>query len=261
MKVKLSQSDWLKIGTTAGWIKTASMTMTVSGYNRDESFDNIHSISWELNHLLFNKWMDKNEINFWHEYHVVPGMDTITIDGTDPDPATGTINFYVEGIKPDILQRILDNISDFLKQNGAKVGQMVREQSNMYNVPVIRIPIEENKKADVEDKPPYVQMSNGNAFFIFKTVLGFQQDLWQDGGFDAKQLRDRINYYEGETKLPEGSAQNINIDPQSLGDEEFLSGRSAASSYNETMVRERLAQIKELCDWALSHGYTKLFIG
>lgn len=262
MKFKLNKQQWLRIGHAGGWIKTATMSLHVVGLNRDSSFDTIMDIANALNNLLFGKLMDKTDKAYWDEFHSVGMQDTITIDGTNPDTKIGTINFYLDGIKQDRFRFFINSIYDYLNQNGIKTETFRLETSNMYNVAVARIPIVENKRGETADKPLEVQMANTNAHFIFKNVLGYTQDLWDDGTFDANELLKRINYYEGETKLPEGNQnQSAEISFEDMQNEDIMSGRAANSRYNEAQVRERLAQIKKFCEWAISHGHTKLWLG
>ena len=49
-----------------------------------------------------------------------------------------------------------------------------------------------------------INMANNNAHFIFNKILGYNRDLWDNNSFNPIELKKRIEYYEGETKLPEG---------------------------------------------------------
>ena len=254
----------MKIYKIAKLNKIASLTLHVSDYNRDTSFDNIHNLSWKLKHELWYTWMDKNDQNYASEFCISPPIqDILTMDGFNVDSPTGTINFYIEGIQPTKLQPFINNIINFLKDNNVKVGNIKEEQSRMFKSKVIRIPILSNPKAEkIEDRAPEVNMSNNNAFFIFNTILGYKRDLWDDGAFDPKELKTRIEYYEGETHLQEGNYAGqpyIEVSPQDALNEDMLSGKNAISNYDENKVRTQLNLIKEVCNWAITHGYKQLY--
>lgn len=256
----------MKIYRIAKLVKKASLTLYVSGYQRDASFDSVYNLSNKLNSILFYQWMDKRDKAYFSEFHTVPSSDTITIDGFDVDSPTGTINFYIDGIRPYRVESITEEIKKYLSQNNIKFGNFVTNQSNMYDVPVIRIPITENKTGEssrVADRPPEINMANNNGFFIFNTILKFDRDLWEDGVFDANDLKRRIEYFEGESKLEEGqyAGQGAIVgSPSEVFNEEFLSGKNALSTYDETKVRDVLTNIKTLCEWAINHGYKEVYI-
>lgn len=255
--------NWYKL---AKLNKIATLSFYIKDYKRDRNFDNIHSLSWNLSTMLFNKWLDNYDKAYFAEHHQVPSSDTITIDGFDVDALVGTINFYIEGIPSQKVQDILNNIRQYLETNGVRLGKFVQNTSRMYKVPVVRIPILENKKGEQamnEDKPPELNMANGNAFFIFNTVLKYDKDLWDDGSFDPNEVIRRINYFEGETALPEGSHAGqgaIQISFEDLQNADFIGGRSGQSTYTESDVRYRLNQIKQFCQWAVDHGYSEIYV-
>jgi hypothetical protein len=245
--------------------KKATLSFYVSGYTED-MMGTLFGIGYQLNSKLY-EWMDNREISYLKEFGVlVPRSETITMDGVSGmDDPTGTINFYVDGIKEETYIRILGLIKKYLRENGIEIGKVRKERSYMFDSEVLRIPIIKNQSFEA-DRPPEISLANNNMFFIFRDVLGIDKDLWKDNTFDAKELLDRINYFEGETRLPEGAHAGkpfIKMSPKDLTNPEnldFLSGRQGASNYDESKVREILSMIKELCQWALDHGYKTLYL-
>ena len=164
-----------------------------------------------------------------------------------------------------IIHIFKENIyKEYLNENNIIYGDFVKDKSNLYGIDVIRIPIIKNNNSK-KDFPPEINLSNNNAFFIFRDVLKIDMDLWEDGVFNARDLIRRIKYFEGETSLPEGdyAGQNaivLNPEDNSLEDADFLSGRKAISNYDEAKVRLVLDRIKEFCNWAINNDYETIYL-
>ena len=252
----------MKIYRLTSLRKMSTVNFYVKGLEINKTLDSVYNISVKLNSLLHGRWMDANDRAYFSEFNNVPKSDTITIDGYDVDSPTGTINFYIEGIKPERVDIYLQKISMYFDTNGIKYGEFRREQSRMYDVPVIRIPIIGNqvgKDALKDDRPPEINLSNNNAIFIFRDVLGFDNDSWENNLLNAQDLKNRIEYFEGETNLPEGSHAGQGAINMSL-EEALGSLQTGMSSYDETKVREVLGRIKAFCDWVMKHGYNEIYI-
>jgi len=254
----------MKIYRIAKLNKHASITLYVKEHTRDSSHDTIYKLSWTLMSKVFYEWMPEWEKNRWAEFHQMSGMDMITIDGFETDTPTGTINFYLDGsIQEDRLPYYLNKIREYLDSVNIKYDEFRREKSNMYDFDVIRIPITDNPHGEIgrQEEPPEINMANNNAYFIFRDVLGIKDDLW---GLEipAVDLKRRIEYFESEDHLPEGSevGQDSSISFNDLSDENFMSGRAGRSRYNEGKVRNMLDHIKNLCDWAISRGYKTIYL-
>jgi len=253
------------------WYKKSKLNKQTSlSFNVEEpqgTFRTLFNITSELNRLLWNMWTDKLDHGYYKEFGTVPGSETITIDGTDVDSPTGTINFYVDGINPEKVSLFLNNILNFLQQNRIQTGEIYKDTSKMYSVPVIRIPVISNPYT-TKDFPPEITLANNNAFFLFNNILKYNKDLWEDNVFDPIELKKRIEYFEGETQLEEGAFDDTKfyngktLEEYLNSDElkEFLSGRKAISNYNENEVRNKLKIIKDYCVWAINHGYKTIFL-
>ena len=254
----------MKIYRTTKLNKESSITLYVKEHSRDSSNDTIHSLAWSLMTKLFHEWMTKQDLNYWQEFHEMSGNDMLTIDGFDVDSPTGIINFYLDGSIPE--ERIpyfLDKVREYLDNAGIKYGEFRREQSGAYAFKVIRIPILINPHGEIglQEEPPEITLANNNAYFIFRDVLGIKEDLW---GLEisADDLKRRIEYFEGEERLPEGSdaGKSSNISFDDLMNEEFMSGRAGRSRYTEPKIRSLLDKIKYLCDWTISRGYKTIYL-
>ncbi len=247
--------------------RMASLSFYVKGRDIEQELDTIYNVAVALNAQLHNEWWQKYDHAYYLEMHTVPPSETITIDGFDVDATSGTINFYVEGIKDEQRSYYLNKIKWFLKSENIKYGELKLEQSRMYDVPVVRIPISINQNEhEASDKLPQLNISNNNAFFIFNKVLKFDVDLWEEYEFNAKDMKRRIEYFEGEEQLPEGPMSGnemMSMDDLFSGDQksqDMLSGRAAMSNYDEQKVREVLSRIKAFCEWAIENGYDTIYV-
>lgn len=259
--------NWYKLSKV---IKLSSISLYIKGYERDDRFNNLLNLSYYLNGEIWSKYLGDNlSRNYFREFPSVSADMVITPDGDDYSKVVGIINFYIGGIIPSKVKPILYMIIGYLESNEVKVGKVVEEKSNMYEGNVIRIPVIENSKGVKglgSDSPPDINMSNGNAFFIFNKVLGYNRDLWDDGVFGVSELKRRIGYYRGEDRLPEGGENQEAKLMDSEGLEEFLgnvddlSGRSGKSSYSEEDIRRRLGEIEGVCDWAIMNGYGEIYL-
>jgi hypothetical protein len=80
--------------------------------------------------------------------------------------------------------------------------------------------------------------------------------------FNVNELKKRIEYFEGEKTLPEGEFAGqgaIMLNPSDLQDASFVSGKGGMSTYDQEKVRSQLSRIKELCNWAIQHGFTEVY--
>jgi hypothetical protein len=42
--------------------------------------------------------------------------------------------------------------------------------------------------------------------------------------------------------------------------EDIQASKQGISNYDEAKVRQMIAKIKELCDWAIKHGYERIYV-
>jgi len=204
--------------------------------------------------------MDKFDNAYWSEMHEVPKDSIITMDGTNTESKTGIINFYTEGIKPERLNFFLGKIFEFLFENGIHYGHINQNESKMFKVPVIRIPI--LNSLTPKNRPPQLNMANDNAAFIFKTILKYDIDMWTHDGFDPQELKKRIEYFQGETQFNTGEHAGkpfVKIDFNELKDMN-LSGEPTRSTYDEYDIRQKLNTLKQICDWAINNNSNKIYL-
>lgn len=174
------------------------------------------------------------------------------------------------------------------------------KQMNGSEIRVVRIPIvhvsQDRTKMDL---PPEINMSNVNAQYIFGQVLKYSGDVPMGADpvemsgmtlfsgprsfndINAQELIKRINYYLGEKHLKgrdkldahiynpeEGEEWKGFSAPQGksfINDEDIdentdIGPRVIDYGIDDSYIRERLGQIKQLAEWAVSHGYSTISV-
>lgn len=259
--------NWYKksIRKEASLKKNASLTMYIADASNDqyEKFKDVLSMCFAAKDYFYNKALDKETVAKITE-EVYPQV-SFEPDGNDFDKSTGIINIYCSRFPEEIIKPAINKIIGFFNENGITTGKPMNDISNMTGQKVIKLPIIENEVVkNNKDVAPELNMSNGNAHFIMQKVLGYNKDLWTDGDLKASELKSRIEYYLGETKLPsaeKGSQQALSLEDLANPENEgLLSGRSALTSYDEETVRSRLNELLNLCNWALNRGYNDLYM-
>lgn len=188
---------------------------------------------------------------------------------------------YIPNVPDEFLKLIIQTGKQILEKLNLVVSNIEKDMSKAYEFPVVRFKITKNQNEKPLD-PHLVNLSNVNAYHIFRDILNYEKDLWEDGSFDIEELKKRIIYFLGETKYPERnkeeeieehdrSIQNWLLGKEPLKGYEWkqpnmdelanmLSGRSGVSSYTSEDVTRILNQILDFCNLALSRGYKKAYL-
>lgn len=204
--------------------------------------------------------------------------DLLTIDGLNMDAKAGVLNLYYSGYTKDTLDKILIAIKNELKKLNIKYGEFKQEQSKMYRYEVIRIPI-----LNIEHEytsAPELNLTNRNAYHIFKNILQFEPDDKIDSSFsfDAHELKQRVEIIlkhdpewidshqinKQDSDWPEaerGEPQNYENPHDDIADKIF--GNNGARIINIGLssedIKHRLYRIWEIADWAIKHGKKEIY--
>lgn len=274
MKISFSREQWVKIGTQMGWIKTASFTMHVKGFPYSEypELDNLLDVSHQAI-LPFAKLaqeiLGEQYKTFW-KY-----SNTLTPDGGSEFEPKGIMNLYLRGAGPDKVKALVDAAVEVLNNLPGVKASSIKVDNGKDGLPrVARIAVSTEGLGESQ-RPPHLQMANDNAFFIFQKILGYTQDLWDKGIFDASELKKRAAYYIRESSFPETPTYQLNEHHQKIQDAfsgasedegfesgvgDMLSGRNAISTYDRNDIIRRLDDIIKFCNWALERGYTTVYL-
>jgi hypothetical protein len=234
-----------------------SMTATVAGNENPDNLQDLLRISHAyMNNLItpiFFK-LSQEDQRYFRENR--KAMDFFTPDGGDEFKATGTINFYTTGFKPETVETILKGVKYYASEMNIVIDDRISEpeQSQIYpNSQVIRIKVIKNNNIDNFKKVPEVQLSYANAILIFHRVL---------------QLPD---FEEGYTIAAIDLLTAItNVENKDKQDKEFLYRYSRPTSVDGIMttggitpkyLRGKLSELKQLCNYAIYNDITDIVIG
>ncbi|MCK9459603.1 MAG: hypothetical protein M0R80_08190 [Proteobacteria bacterium] len=169
---------------------------------------------------------------------------TITLDGNGEQ-----LSFYPAGWPEPMVKTILQAIKYYLDEMGVEYAPFKKEQSGAFKGEVYRVPI--LKFSGPQDAPPPLNLANANARVIFSDLLKYPDN---DGGFfdiDVRELLMRIQQVErDQTELHQRDPYSVT---QHGGATMHVGGLSANG------IEQRLAVLKQICQWAIAHHYDKIY--
>ena len=230
------------------------MSFHVSGLNQAEKIDTILDLSWKLIRIVNSemaKELGTNDYNFFNE--------EITSDGDDYSKSDGIMNVYLHRFEGDLslISKVIEIILNECRKMNVS-AEFLKIDNNDKGIPrVARIKVSIPKVS--RDLPPEINIANSNAHYLINSVLGYDRQLWEDGEFDASEMIKRIDYYLGEESYKKNPVKNRDMD-EVFSDQDFLSGKKAESDYRKEDVVHRLNFIKSFCQWAVNHGYSKIYV-
>lgn len=227
-----------------------TMDVSVADYN---SSGNIRDLD-DVTHVLFRQVLapvyekispeDQQKMKEMGPYDA---MNVITTDGSYYENGSKVINFYIGGMPEDALNKILNGIHYYLKEMNIKYGPFKTEKSGMYKGNVIRIPVLELKQT--ENMPTPLNLSNSNAYLIFRDILGYHERDFYD--IPVADLLFKIG------QLPDYAPELHQRDPYTVkgkGPMMYSGGLDASG------IKARLDQIKNIALWAQNNGYDKITV-
>jgi hypothetical protein len=239
--------------TASKKVKIASMDVYVKDYIPPKSYETIGDMSWYLSEEIWKvvqKLLTEEEIQYFRDNK--PG-EWFTGDGDDFFNRTGVMNFYINGLPLDRINKILSAVRYYLSEIDVESGvPSAPEQSGTYKSQVIRIPILKNENKLPDNTAPQLNMSNTNAIQIFEGVLNFKMEDYT-GCFDAWQVISRIDRliprqiseFERETNdtQEEGKPRHIDI------------------GIDSAYINDKVQRIREIAQWATDNNYQKICVG
>jgi hypothetical protein len=230
-------------------IKLASMDMGIDGYTPPREMNHILDATFFFRDKLFYDVLNEQERRRYSETGNGPHM--LDIDGgSDYSSKEGTINFYSYQFPQKT--KAIQAIKYFAQEINAEIISVTGperegQKNEVYRVNIIMYP------QQPKDEPPRINMANGNARDIFSGLLNFS-----DGGdwgysMDAWQLVTRID------KIVEAQIEEHTREP-SITKEEGKATFIGVGTTNEYLKR-RLKEIRAFAQWAIDHGYTKIYVG
>ena len=272
-----------------------SMDVYIKGYNYSRKLNKLEDLT---NHLLDKallpglKSLPADQLTYFQKNKMGTVYDMLTPDGDywqGPGGGVGTINFYIAGLTTKTIRKVLMDILRECRKLNIKVDKLKTEDSKMFKKSqVIRITIVKNKNE--YSGPPELNMTNVNAYHIFKNILQFESEDKYGSSFSMKtqDLIDRINAINGDKdwvsqniRKPTDSKNDQSDTPESGEDwkqetepadsdnphdaiikqiGKGLRARMIGGGLNSDAIHERLSKIMEIALWAKKHGFEIIYV-
>lgn len=265
----------IKLGKYAKFLMRESMDLSIedADYTRH---DNMWDLSVHLKGFIYKilQNLPPDQIAYYDKNRP---SELLVPDGTVMREKKGTLNLYYSGYTLNTLKEILKVIFAELKRLNVEFGSVKMEQSRTFKYKVIRIPIL-NIKSEYSGAPQ-LNMSNRNAYHIFKNVLQFEPD--DDSGssfsFTANELKDRIElilkhdpdwvdsnkinktdsaWPKAERDVP----QDFDNPHDMVSKDIFKGARVIGGGLSGDDIKERLYEILEIAEWAIKHNKQKMYV-
>jgi len=275
-----------------------SMNVYIDGASYKHRLDSVHDLTYYLCDTVLSpilRNLPKDQLDYFNKNKVGTTYDILTTDGSyweKGEGNTGIINFYIAGFTSKTIKQVLLGIFNELKKLNITLGKFKREKSRMLNSEVIRVIITDNKTK--YNGPPELNMSNRNAYHMFKEVLQF--DPIDNGNvfrMSAQELKDRIlsiqsdkdwvkqnqiqrKEFKPKPKPEEGDEWKQTDEPEpenpfdksdnphdqmagNIGNQ--LGGTHMISmGLNDEDINVRLVEIFRVAEWALNNGYKDITV-
>jgi hypothetical protein len=251
-------------------------SMTVSIADEDYSrYDNMLDLASHLETLAYRiiSSLPPDQLSYFAKNRPA---ELLVVDGeSDIYSRTGTLNLYYSGYTSETLKKILRVVIKRLRELGVKWGKIKQEKSGKFVYQVIRIPIINNPVEP--NNIPELNMSNRNAYHIFKHVLGYTADDEYDSSFSCKasELKTRIervlNRLDGwiedreiakdDSHIPDDEKADKLDNPHDMKAPYGLTGaRIINMGLSADDIRNRLKKLLEIADWAIKHNKQNIFV-
>lgn len=254
MRFKISKSQWIEAGRKAGWMKTASVNVMVSGFPYPEEKETLLDLCFFIMRQLeyktrFFDSLTPEEKNTFYQTRA-PELLTPDTSSSHFDAPVGVINAYTSGIPEDKIDMLNGQIQHILEQEGIDFETTGKvEPSRLLASGVIRYNIKRNPNAEmVRDVPPSLNLANGNARRIFEGILGFQ--IGQP--IDVNDLLRRI------AQVPTSRKEEFSHEGLEEGGDGMA--RMIEPPKEIEYYDRRLDTIREIAEWAGRHGYSTIYV-
>ena len=227
-----------------------SMSLMIDGY-RDTDIRDLGGLISMLNGRLTKHW---NQLTDDQQKHVMekgmPGGSLQPDGDSDYFGNEGVINYYTAGWPEDFQQSIVNHLKQTMDQENVKYGPFKKERSGLLDSDVIRIPVLSIPKAS-QDKPHDINLSNTNAKLIFRDILGFKDEgySFSMGAFDLINAINKVNKDIVDIHARDDYSTKTKDGPQMVH-----------FGLDSEDIQYRLGKIKEVAEWAIENGYSKMYV-
>ena len=231
------------------------MDMFVADYQYPEKKEGILDLTFFLSKQLFYQTDFYSQLNdfekqLWKEQRT---PEFITPDGFNAFETTGTINVYLAGLPEKLYPILKDYLSKILTKEGINFNiKETLDDSGMFGSKVMRINIVDNPNAhQIKDTPPELNMANENARLVLEKILGYDLSNYSIE-IPAFELIYKIDGITNE--VLEQKERGWSRD-WGQGQVQMISG-----GYYADQIRRTLNIMKEIAEWAISHGYKRVIV-
>lgn len=294
--------NWYLRYKTAKFTKTASVTMYVKGFPYEE-FPELNNLL-DLTHSAFsgihNELLEKFEVGIRINDFTTDGEDHFEKNGIlnlylknfprsaiqhDLGEIIAVVKKHLEqtfttvhDIKvntwDDFKQKIHEQMRDAAEEAEEGDDSYVEGYTNWlqsimrYSGPrVVRFYVSLNAPDTSKKVPPHVNISEFNAFNIFKGILRYEDFTTGGFVFDAGELIKRMEFFN--------SVVNFNEQMKKVSDDPFENQSDMMKNLylnfgidEDTLqnphwveeMQERLVRIKKFCEWALQNNYRFVYV-
>ncbi len=218
-----------------------TMNVMVKDANYEEAVQDLNDLSFYLSGKIINPLISKANEEQKEFFKKNRHPEIIAVDGTDWDKTSGVLNVYLQSIHSDLRETLKKYLKYYLQELDVKFDpNFVQNKSNMHGSDTFRIKIFDLPNRN-NNRPPEVNMSNANAAYIFRNILGFRDFDW---GFtvSVRELLLKINMY------PNFKAKQDATEPT-------RNGNFVDFGISEKYILDKLNQIKQLTSWAIKNDY------
>jgi hypothetical protein len=190
--------------------------------------------------LKQNGMTDENTPSELHGYDSV-----IAVDGeSDYFGKEGIINVYTHHIPEELQQKTLKMIAYYIDEfNAELLSKPWVETSGMRRTDVWRFRVKVN---EVKNNPPELSWNNANARAILVNVLNYPDEIMEEyPRLSARELLMKIEQIEdNDWQIGKGERK------------EEQDGNMYQFGLSVEQIKERLMQLKALCEWAVKNDFT-----
>lgn len=223
-------------------IKLASMDVMISGYSFPKEADDILTITSRIINDFYDILTDdeKSKCGFLRRRISEDG-------GQNVFGKKGIINFYSSFVSEYRIDTVLKALKYLFEEYGGTVNKISGPERAGQKNEVYRFHIEINDNPN-KNVPPNLNLSNRNAEIIFEGVLNFN-------------IEDRMDIWQVLERIKKVTGHQVGEFTSEISEEKVPNGPTVIESeVTSEYVLGRLNQIKQICEWGLKNGYSKIYV-
>lgn len=218
-----------------------SVTLSVADSDRESS--TLGDLTHELN-SLFHKFMLSNGFSMDNYPNELRGEQVVVDGESDYFGKEGIISVYTGAVPEQLTNKLINMLKYYIgEHNGEVTGRPYVETSGSRKGDVWRIRV---KMDDAQDNPPDLNMSNVNARLLLCDILNYPSDIMTEyPSINAKELLMKIEQIEDNDYILTKSVRKTT-----------QQGNNISFGLSKEQIKQRLDQLKKVCEWAIERDFT-----